>query len=774
MPKTKKLLITGIIITSLIFIFAATIYASPTKIKLTVDGKVISLSIPPELVNGKVMVPLKDITEPLKLQVDYNQEQEILIITKGDIKLEMGLNQTTAVKNGKNITLDAPPFLNKDKLMVPLEFISNNLGMNVNWNEKTQTLSIEAKGLPVLKSFEHLKELLENSQNQNMNFFRRLTKDLAVMEDGAIQKEKVSANQAALGADSKNSYSTTNLQVQGVDEGDIIKTDGQYIYHVSNQQVVITKAQPANEMKVVKTIKYGENFYPQELYIDNKYLVVIGSNYHNQPRPIIAKDSANPEIYPPIHVENTVKAFIYELNDRSNLELVREIELEGNYISSRKIDSALYLVSNKYLDYYRIMKEDNISSTPAYRDSAVNQDFAALDYTDIRYFPECIQPNYLIVAELDLKEPAKGMQVSSYLGAGENIYASPNNLYVALTKYSTEKNKAENMQKLILPRSETKAETVIYKFALDQGQIKYQQQGIVPGTILNQFSMDEHKGYFRIATTKGEIWQNDENTSKNNIYILDNELNIKGKIEDIAPGERIYSVRFMGDRAYMVTFKTVDPLFVLDLKDPASPKILGALKIPGYSDYLHPYDENHIIGFGKDTIELSQKGNKGNEVETTAFYQGMKIALFDVSNVEKPIEMFKEVIGDRGTDSEVLNNHKALLFAKDKNLLAFPITVMEVKGSKVDPNGFPKYGELTFQGAYVYNLDLEKGFILKGKISHLTDEQYLKSGQGWYNSDRNIQRIIYINNNLYTISNALIKANDLTNLREIGTVSLPQ
>jgi uncharacterized secreted protein with C-terminal beta-propeller domain len=255
---------------------------------------------------------------------------------------------------------------------------------------------------------------------------------------------------------------------------------------------------------------------------------------------------------------------------------------------------------------------------------------------------------------------------------------------------------------------------------------------------------------------------------------LDNELNIKGKIEDIAPGERIYSVRFMGDRAYMVTFKTVDPLFVLDLKDPASPKILGALKIPGYSDYLHPYDENHIIGFGKDTIELSQKGNKGNEVETTAFYQGMKIALFDVSNVEKPIEMFKEVIGDRGTDSEVLNNHKALLFAKDKNLLAFPITVMEVKGSKVDPNGFPKYGELTFQGAYVYNLDLEKGFILKGKISHLTDEQYLKSGQGWYNSDRNIQRIIYINNNLYTISNALIKANDLTNLREIGTVSLPQ
>jgi uncharacterized secreted protein with C-terminal beta-propeller domain len=145
----------------------------------------------------------------------------------------------------------------------------------------------------------------------------------------------------------------------------------------------------------------------------------------------------------------------------------------------------------------------------------------------------------------------------------------------------------------------------------------------------------------------------------------------------------------MGDRGYMVTFKKVDPLFVIDLKDPRSPKILGALKIPGYSDYLHPYDENHIIGFGKDT----------EEVGNGAFYQGMKIAVFDVTDVTNPIEMFKENIGDRGTDSELLRNHKALLFSKDKNLLAFPVTVMEVKNkNKADKESIFQYGEFAFQG----------------------------------------------------------------------------
>ncbi|HHY22973.1 MAG TPA: copper amine oxidase, partial [Clostridiaceae bacterium] len=306
--------------------------------------------------------------------------------------------------------------------------------------------------------------------------------------------------------------------------------------------------------------------------------------------------------------------------------------------------------------------------------------------------------------------------------------------------------------------------TMIYKFALGKGNVIYRSKGEVPGRILNQFSMDENGKFFRIATTTGQIWRDDEFTSKNNIYILNDVLDIKGKIEDIAPGEQIYSVRFMGDRAYMVTFRTVDPLFVIDLKDPEKPKILGALKIPGYSDYLHPYDENHIIGFGKDTVEL-----KGQ-----AYYLGMKIALFDVTDVSNPIQKFTENIGDRGTESEILRNHKALLFSKEKGLMAFPVTVMEVKGkNKFMDNGFPEYGQFSFQGAYVYNIDLVNGFTLKGRITHLSKDDYLRSGTGWYDSDKNISRLLYIKDNLYTLSNSIIKANELENLEDRNQVNIP-
>jgi uncharacterized secreted protein with C-terminal beta-propeller domain len=249
-------------------------------------------------------------------------------------------------------------------------------------------------------------------------------------------------------------------------------------------------------------------------------------------------------------------------------------------------------------------------------------------------------------------------------------------------------------------------------------------------------------------------------------------MKIGGKIEDIAPGEKIYSVRFMGDRGYMVTFKTVDPLFVIDLKNPRDPKILGALKIPGYSDYLHPYDENHIIGFGKDAIEVAHKDNNGNVVGTTAYYLGMKVAIFDVTDVTKPIEEFKTTIGDRGTDSDLLHNHKALLFSREKNLLAFPVTVTAVQ-KQPDGTTVPEYGKFTFQGAYIYNIDLVNGFKLKGTISHISDEEYLKSGDYWYGSNKNIQRIMYMDNVLYTISNNKLMAHDMNSLNKLGELQIP-
>ena len=641
----------------------------------------------------------------------------------------------------------------------------------------------EVTPLPVVGSLENLRELLKDKRTFSDYFYNGMKSMRMSISDDAMQST-VAADQA----ESVNKeYSGTNVQVRGVDEADVIKTDGEYIYQVNNQRIIIAHAYPADEMKIVNTVNFDdENFMPQELYVDDRHMVVIGHTQYlipfpeGQPqadKPIDANSSkrkavtgiAPPEtVYPPVQPYNTVKTIIYDISDRKNIQELRETELEGHYISSRKIGPALYLVVNKQIDYYYIMEQQEANQdanylTPAYRDSAGTDKLTSIDFPDIRYFPEEPQPNYLMVAGMNLDEPDREMEVSTYLGSGENIYASDKNLYVAITRSSRNQNKVNELG------------TMVYKFQLNDGHTEYLGKGEVPGTILNQFSMDEHNGYFRIATTKGEVWRNDEYTSKNNLYILDEGLQVTGKIEDIAPGERIYSVRFMGDRAYMVTFKKVDPLFVIDLKEPQSPTILGALKIPGYSDYLHPYDENHIIGFGKDTVEMGMKDSNGTETNTTAFYQGMKIAVFDVTDVAHPVEKFKEIIGDRGTDSELLRNHKALMFSRERNLLAFPVTVMELDntGSVSDrKNGWPEYGRFTFQGAYVYNLDLVNGFTLKGKITHLPEAEIIKSGHGWYDSEYNVERAIYIGNTMYTISKAVIKAHDLSSLEEINALKI--
>lgn len=314
--------------------------------------------------------------------------------------------------------------------------------------------------------------------------------------------------------------------------------------------------------------------------------------------------------------------------------------------------------------------------------------------------------------------------------------------------------------------------TSVYKFSIQEGSTEYLGKGTVQGRILNQFSMDENNGYFRIATTQNKYTENKFEMT-NNLYILDPAMNMTGKIENIAPGERIYSVRFLGDRGYMVTFKTVDPLFVLDLKNPSEPKILGELKIPGYSNYLHPYDENHIIGFGKEAVEIEEQHWSGQGTVKNAYYLGMKVALFDVSDVNNPKEKFKIEIGDRGTDSELFWNHKALLFSKEKNIMAFPVTVCEIDQAAVGKDDYlyrkdPRlaYGMPVFQGALVYNIS-ENGFSLKGMITHqppgkVADLQRMNQ----YDYARDISRILYIDDTLYTVSNGYLKANDLNTLQE--------
>ncbi|MBR9702957.1 hypothetical protein GOV10_02900, partial [Candidatus Woesearchaeota archaeon] len=232
----------------------------------------------------------------------------------------------------------------------------------------------------------------------------------------------------------------------------------------------------------------------------------------------------------------------------------------------------------------------------------------------------------------------------------------------------------------------------------------------------------------------------------------DEDMDVIGELEGIAEDERIYSTRFMGKRLYMVTFRQVDPFFVIDLSNPRNPEIMGELKIPGWSSYLHPYDENHIIGVGKETEE-----DKYGRPRT----QGVKVALFDVSDPENPIEVDKVEIGDSGSDSEVLNDHKAFLFDKEKNLLVIP--VREIDGERYS------YKRVK-QGAIVLHID-EDGLRIEKKITHY-DGNY-QNYWGWYGSPNAVRRALYMDDVLYTISMETIKMHSLDDYDKIGEVDLP-
>jgi len=555
-------------------------------------------------------------------------------------------------------------------------------------------------------------------------------------------------------------HSTTNVQVAGVDEADIVKNDGKYIYAISGQTVVILDAYPPEKARIVSKIDFGKESRLTELFIEGERLVAVGSNqnYYYETR-----DFERREV-PPRVPATFIR--IYDIASREEPRLLRNIEYEGDYSTSRKIKDNVYVVLTSYPDYALYEKKDLQGSdiVPGFRDTREGENpgelVPAIDCLDV----ECVDPerfsSFLSILAISLKEESKSLSKRVIAGGSENVYASLENLYVASTDYQYRPYRSGMI-------GQEAEKTTIFKFKLDGPRTNYLASAEVPGTVLNQFSMDESGGYFRIATTRGQV-SREGSSSTNNVYVLDSRLEMAGKLEGLAPGEEIYSARFMGDRAYLVTFKKVDPFFVLDLSDPGNPKVLGALKIPGYSDYLHPYDENHIIGIGKNTMEANPE--EGN----FAWYQGIKIAIFDVSDFAHPREMFKADIGDRGTDSYALNDHKAFLFDRDKNLLVLPVLLAELdpeQKASQDAQAFD-YGKYTYQGAYVYDISLENGIRLKGRVTHLDDPSELTGDYGYYDSDDAVKRSLYIGNSLYTVSDATVKINNLGDLAEEASIHL--
>lgn len=633
-------------------------------------------------------------------------------------------------------------------------------------NRPTKTYSSLIAPVPNIASCDELKEKVVLYKYQLSKQFTGAEagggSDVAsiVSAPSAGVKESTKAD---TGAEGESDYSTTNVQVKGVDEGDIVKNDENYIYTVSRSTVKIVKAVPPSGMEEVAQLKYSEgDFQPTELYLYADTLIVVGSYYS----------------YDAMYSSKT-KVYIIDITDRKNPKQVRSIDFDGWKISSRRIGDYLYLVLNNPDYNIPALNENDPGSKiiPKFRDSRLGgKDVPVVGCSKVMFIPRYQAPNFLVVAGINTADVTAPVSKEVVMGAsGDMIYSSLDNLYVAATQYDPPEVGIFDVYDLWGLMPITEAKTKLFSFDLGKGSVKYKTEGTVRGTVLNQFSMDEHGTAFRIATTTGNVWDS-ANPSKNHLFILDKENleTMLGKIENIAPGEKIYSARFIGDRAYLVTFKKVDPFFVIDVADPAAPKILGALKIPGFSDYLHPFDENHIIGFGKDAVdptELEKAGFNDNSFDF-AWYQGMKIALFDVTDVANPKLQFNEVIGDRGTESDLFYDHKALMYDAKRNLFAFPVSVAEIK-YKTESDLGNTYGNTVFQGAYVYTVDLQNGFTLKGKITHYEDPNvFEKLGFYWYGDEDSIKRIIYIGDTLYTISTGQIKATNRDSMQGVGNLDL--
>lgn len=665
--------------------------------------------------------------------------------------------------------------------------------------------------------------LEENGKGDSYSSYATRGNDMKALDDVLFKEEQAIAPVAveesaeassitAHGATAED-YSETNIQVEGVDEADIIKNDGQYIYAVVQNSLYIIKAFPPEESEILTKIEFKSR--PQDIYINGDNLVVFGADYNMDDR----------EAYKSFRRYYNYTFFkVFDVSDRKNPKELRDLDFEGNYADSRMIGDYVYLVTN-YYDYYymptepivpRVLEDGEVLAQKCVADAKC---FAPeVYYFDMPYDSY----NFTSVTAINVKNNKEDIKGESYmLSSGQNMYVSEDNFYITYTKYLSEyqletevtrelvypvlsdKNKeriadieavsgyvltdSEKISKIarILERyimsltaeEQTELEknirekmkekynnlakelekTVIHKIGIKSGDLEYKTHGEVPGTVLNQFSMDERGGYFRIATTKNQVWSQyiddeKERESYSNLYVLDESLKIIGSVEELARGERIYSARFMQDRAYLVTFRQTDPLFVIDLKNPRAPEVLGELKIPGYSSYLHPFDNDFLIGLGKETKESEWGG------VTTL---GLKLSLFDVSNVSDPKEVDTYVMGGAGSDSIALNDHKAFLFSKDKELLTIPVVIRE----DLDSRG---WGKLTFSGAAVFNITKE-GFELKGKIDHSDGG---KDGSqdcfwGYCYYDNNVLRSLYMDDVLYTFSNKYLKMNSLNDLELI-------
>ncbi len=678
---------------------------------------------------GNVYLPLRKTFEALNFEVAWDGNARLIEVAKGDHILKFKPGQPYLLHNDILIKAAHAPLIDQGRTYIDIAAVrrlfSSVKSLSAVQYKLSSDLVVVDHAAQKLTSADELEALLAFYPRQAR--YGKLVEGGFIMEDsamipdaaakvyGAVPESIAGGSEVAKSAD----FSGTNNQVEGIDESDVIKTDGNYIYALKREKLQIIKA-GRNQLEVVASVQ-SRDFEPREMFLYGDKLALVGNGYATDFKAVGSeKNLMIGRIYP------AMMTFIdiYDLAAVSDgeVERIKRISVDGDYQSGRRIDRFLYIVANQR--NYGIMRYGGAN----WQEDGERPlgDLARVD--ELMYFPGHVSNNMIYTIGIDLNDLANdSVDINAYLGDARHIYADGENLYIADVRndWHSEGDYSED--------------TDIYKFDIKNGKISYRDSGSVPGEVLNQFSMDSHAGYFRIATTTHLA--SDWSKTENHLFILDKDLEVVGKVGGLAPGERIYSTRMMGDKVFIVTYREVDPFFVIDAAVPTQPKLLGYLKIPGYSNYMHPYDDHTIIGVGRNTVEKE----KGRIVD-----DGVKISLFDITDPQNPIEKDVVIVGEGAASSAVDYDHKAFLFNAERNILALPISLSNFRGATKD--------------AYLFNFDASGKLQLKGVISHA---EMSKADKHYSDYDKHIYRILYIGDDLYTVSNKYIFLNDFDSLQKI-------
>jgi hypothetical protein len=599
------------------------------------------------------------------------------------------------------------------------------------------------------------------------------------------------------------STSTTNNQVAGVDEADFIKNDNEFLYVVANGAFRILKAWPAETMaEIAKVTLEGE---PKKLFVEGDRALV----YVSVPRPgNTSSVGSSPVYYPrgsnectygydcvPSGDGTATKLVVLDIADRKAPKKLRELLLSGSLLAARRIGDAVHTVVvdapqgieglKSYPDFSTIActGQDDTSfkarAVAAWEDLRA-QNLAKVATADVMkgvpYVSENGAPAVPACTGYYRPSTAEGTTFTSLVSIDINggaptsatvvsdpgvVYASETGLYMSVPHTKTVGYAWYGDM-----ANEEQASTVHeFRIGATPTLTGYEASGIVKGRVLNQFALDEHEGHLRLATTTGHAPDAKSHSTMSILERKGNSLVLTGKVDNIAPSEDIRSVRFDGSRGFVVTFKKTDPLYVFDLGDPNAPRISGELKIPGFSTYMHMMDASHLLTIGYDAADQG----------SFAWFQGVMLQVFDVSDMNNPQLAHKELIGTRGSSSEALADHLAFNYYAPKNILALPMTICE------GGDGLSGYGtNMTFSGLIVYDVTAAGGFSKRGQVSHPTDTAgngYSSTGcsNWWANASSEVKRSVIMDDVVFSISDRRVKANNLDNLAtDIAVVSLEQ